>query len=145
MRAPPSVPEQTTNTKNEGVTPILPLTISPPWHTKPLTMRWNFVPLKCSGFPLLFPFPRSPVHKHLKFSQARGAASVNSSMVRRPALRGVGGVACMVPCRYKGHKVMRGRIAHSIAPNKPAVDLTPQSSTGIAPDLARKGHYHMLM
>lgn len=42
--------------------------VSLAWIMKPLMIRWNGAPLKCSGSPMDLPVPASPVHSCLKFS-----------------------------------------------------------------------------
>mmetsp|Transcript_23780 Transcript_23780/g.39870 ORF Transcript_23780/g.39870 Transcript_23780/m.39870 type:complete len:200 (-) Transcript_23780:302-901(-) len=62
----------------------LPAVKSPPWHMNPGMTRWNLLPLKCSGLPIL-PSPFSPVHSALKFSAVLGTPCANSSITTRPA------------------------------------------------------------
>ena len=48
----------------------------PPWIMKSGMQRCMVLPLKCSFLPDL-PRPRSPVHKHLKFSAVLGTTSAS--------------------------------------------------------------------
>merc|ERR1719221_2209248 len=61
----------------------LPAVKSPPWHMNSVITRWNALPLKCNGLPLL-PVPFSPVQRQRKFSAVLGATSALSSITMRP-------------------------------------------------------------
>ena len=51
----------------------------PPWIMKSGMQRCMTLPLKCSFLPDL-PMPRSPVHRHLKFSAVFGTTSASNAM-----------------------------------------------------------------
>ena len=51
----------------------------PPWIMKSGMQRCMMLPLKCSFLPDL-PMPRSPVHRHLKFSAVLGTTSASNAM-----------------------------------------------------------------